>query len=403
MIIYKIKNKINEKIYIGQTKGSIQDRFNQHCNNIPTDSAITAAIRKYGKENFQIEEIAKADNQEQLDVLEKTYIQLTNSLAPNGYNLKTGGLEGSRYSEESRKKMSNAKLGRTLSESTKQKMSETHKISLQDPDLRARRGERLKERFNSDPDLREKISNIRTQYWSNEENRQRASERAKANMTDDLKDKISSAVKASFQDDNVKNKIAAAIDRQKKPVVRSDGAEFESVKSAAEASNTSGGAIIRQIKGRYKTAGGYTFTYKESKEIDKPVVYLVCGVSGSGKSWVCNQLKDIANYVSFDDTPKSDHLTLLKESALPALYDPTFKISTFIKRNLESFDIRPVFIIESEDVIRARLLNRGGSFSEKTLNRMRAIDKRTVKYGIFSGTSQEVLDYLKKELTTMIK
>jgi hypothetical protein len=127
----------------------------------------------------------------------------------------------------------------------------------------------------------------------------------------------------------------------------------------------------------------------------KPIVYLVAGVSGAGKSWVCKQLIDKFTYVSYDANPKSKHAELLKQpSDKPKLYDPPIKISTFIKRHSNEFDIRSIFIIEDEEVIKARLEQRGGKFTESAKKRMVAILNRSKKYGIFSGTSDEVLKYL---------
>jgi hypothetical protein len=128
----------------------------------------------------------------------------------------------------------------------------------------------------------------------------------------------------------------------------------------------------------------------------KPVVYLVSGISGSGKSWVCEQLLDKFTYVSYDREQRRDHLDLLKATTgKPKLYDPSIKISTFIRRYSYLFDIRPVFIIENESVIRDRLEIRGGVFTDYAPRRMKVIASRAAKYGVFSGTSSEVLDYLK--------
>ena len=91
--IYKITNKINNKIYIGQTIKSLDERFKRHLlvcrlgnhNNIK----LYNAIRKYGKENFQIEEIEKT-SQDKLDERERFWIKKLDTFN-NGYNSTLGG------------------------------------------------------------------------------------------------------------------------------------------------------------------------------------------------------------------------------------------------------------------------------------------------------------------------
>ena len=88
MWIYKITNIQNNKVYIGQTIRPIQDRFNRHINdaiNNIIDTHFARAIRKYGKENFIIEEIDTATTQEELTEKEKYWIQYYNAVN-EGYN-----------------------------------------------------------------------------------------------------------------------------------------------------------------------------------------------------------------------------------------------------------------------------------------------------------------------------
>lgn len=86
--IYKIENKINHKIYIGQSKNP-QKRFEQHCSRVPQyKSLIYDAIQKYGKENFSFEVIGWFEDYNEK---EKFYIQYYQSLVPNGYNIAIGG------------------------------------------------------------------------------------------------------------------------------------------------------------------------------------------------------------------------------------------------------------------------------------------------------------------------
>lgn len=49
--VYIIKNKINNKVYIGQSV-SIYERIKNHVTSPNLKSAIDLAIKKYGVENF---------------------------------------------------------------------------------------------------------------------------------------------------------------------------------------------------------------------------------------------------------------------------------------------------------------------------------------------------------------
>jgi len=108
--IYKITNKVNNKIYIGFTSKSIEKRFQEHINSAiyhKDKIYFHNAIRKYGKEQFLLEKIDESlDRDYALNVLEPYYIKLYNSNDSNyGYNLTNGG-EGAHFTEEMRKKLS---------------------------------------------------------------------------------------------------------------------------------------------------------------------------------------------------------------------------------------------------------------------------------------------------------
>lgn len=96
--IYKITNKINGKIYIGQTIHSANRRFYQHIynaeNNLFKNSALYGAINKYGKNNFYIETIEDNIPTELLDKKEIYYINEYDSIVPSGYNISIGGHSG---------------------------------------------------------------------------------------------------------------------------------------------------------------------------------------------------------------------------------------------------------------------------------------------------------------------
>lgn len=89
--LYRITNKINGKIYIGQTVQP-DKRWNQHCRDAKNPTmVIHHAINKYGKENFEFEVIAGCRNWEDANESETLFVKEYNSLVPNGYNVALGG------------------------------------------------------------------------------------------------------------------------------------------------------------------------------------------------------------------------------------------------------------------------------------------------------------------------
>jgi 2-phosphoglycerate kinase len=132
----------------------------------------------------------------------------------------------------------------------------------------------------------------------------------------------------------------------------------------------------------------------------KRKVYLVAGAAGVGKSWVCSQLIN-CSYLASDNFPEMAYIAKILECPLdkPVVFEITVGISTFIKWNSNLFDIYPIVIIEDNEILHQRIVSRGGQITEYASKRNAAMRKRADKYAKFSGTSQEVLDYLTKEFT----
>lgn len=89
--IYKIENKINGKVYIGQSK-NIEHRWKVHISRFKSkkyDGKLYRAFRKYGIENFKFEILHECE-EKQLDQLEMFYISKYNSYEC-GYNSTLGG------------------------------------------------------------------------------------------------------------------------------------------------------------------------------------------------------------------------------------------------------------------------------------------------------------------------
>jgi group I intron endonuclease len=122
MIIYKITNTINGRVYIGQTVMSLARRWSQHSTS-KKNSPMYNAFRKYGAENFTIEVICSALAPEHLNALEKYFIGYYDSIIPNGYNLTSGGNSAFTRSEHTKKLQSIAMKGHTVSPETRAKIA----------------------------------------------------------------------------------------------------------------------------------------------------------------------------------------------------------------------------------------------------------------------------------------
>lgn len=109
LIIYKVTNLVNNKIYIGKTILGLNRRMRAHYHEAEKRSykmVFHDALRKYGKDNFVWEILDTVMLSDLLLDLEKFYIAKYNSKIPNGYNMTDGGdgMSGYKPSEETRKK-----------------------------------------------------------------------------------------------------------------------------------------------------------------------------------------------------------------------------------------------------------------------------------------------------------
>ncbi len=127
MIIYRIANTINKRLYIGLTSQPLKRRYEQHlfCARNGINSALYNAMRKHGENNFFIEEIAKASSEDELKKLEQEYIAKFDTYR-TGYNMTLGGEGSFGYvpTEETRKKLGALRIGYKHTEQTKKKQSD---------------------------------------------------------------------------------------------------------------------------------------------------------------------------------------------------------------------------------------------------------------------------------------
>lgn len=95
MFVYCIENKINGKKYIGQTKKPVKYRINEHLKKVNGMSSlpIHCAIRKHGINNFETTILEECETKEELNEREIYWIITLNTLCPNGYNIRSGGID----------------------------------------------------------------------------------------------------------------------------------------------------------------------------------------------------------------------------------------------------------------------------------------------------------------------
>src|ERR1035441_3496745 len=89
-IIYKIRNKINGKCYVGQTANGLERSIRRHAH--PKNNNIIAqAIKKYGLQSFEVTVIDTADSRSVLNEKEIHWIAELHTKTPRGYNVANGG------------------------------------------------------------------------------------------------------------------------------------------------------------------------------------------------------------------------------------------------------------------------------------------------------------------------
>lgn len=92
MNIYKITNTLNGKLYIGQTKLTVEKRLEVHRKNAQkrTNRHLYDAMNHYGVENFHIEHL-EITTVKDADEREIFWIAKLGTRSPIGYNMTKGG------------------------------------------------------------------------------------------------------------------------------------------------------------------------------------------------------------------------------------------------------------------------------------------------------------------------
>lgn len=121
--IYRTKNLVNGKIYIGQKQSSSIIK-----NYLGSGVALSHAIKKYGKDKFSLAVLFWCCDRKQLDEAEKVMIAMLKDKCIL-YNIAEGGqggrgMLGKKQSEETKEKIRIAHIGRHHSKETIEKLKQ---------------------------------------------------------------------------------------------------------------------------------------------------------------------------------------------------------------------------------------------------------------------------------------
>jgi group I intron endonuclease len=137
--VYLVRNGVTGRHYVGQTTQKIRDRWQAHCDN--KAYCLGRAIKRHGKESFDVSEIYVSSCREDLDAAEIGFIIEYDCVAPKGYNLRDGGghrgavhestraiwraqRAGRKHSAESIERMRKAQTGKKRSEESRKRIRE---------------------------------------------------------------------------------------------------------------------------------------------------------------------------------------------------------------------------------------------------------------------------------------
>ena len=229
---YMVTNKTNGKVYVGSHSW---DKEGIDPNYYGSGTAITRAVKKYGKENFQVEVLYFYDTVEECRADEERILTEYNVRdCPHSYNIKNGAIGwtsedmtgekhpfyGKHHTEEARKKLSQAKKGEN------------------NPQY----GKRGKDA---------------PMYGKHH--------------TEETKQKIARANKGLKRSEEIRLKLSQAKNYRKTPIVaiQKDTGKirvFESQMECARQLNLDQRNIYHCLKGRQKTCKGYLIKYMEQLE-----------------------------------------------------------------------------------------------------------------------------------------
>ena len=244
--VYCHTNKVNGKKYVGLTKQDPTKRWHGGYGYIDNEYFYNA-IKKYGWDAFDHEIIKSGLTREEASELEALLILEWRLMDRNkGYNLVGGGYFKCGVSDDTRKKMSESAKKRRSSSETKAKISNALKNRPCSEETREKL-RRKKTGWKMPDYAREKIRQVHLGRYT-EAQREACMRRDNSHLhTQEVHEKISKSLSKSVSQFSLSGEKIC---------------EFDSLKSASEATGLSKASLSRCASGKQKAAGGFVWRYE---------------------------------------------------------------------------------------------------------------------------------------------
>jgi group I intron endonuclease len=247
-IVYTLTSP-SGKQYVGiTTKRLFEKRMQKHRSSSSQCVALKNAIQKYGWENFKVE--FREVPVETLNEEEQEQIKRLNTMAPNGYNLTSGG-ERCKASDETKKRISAAAKKMWEDQEYIEKQSAAQKKAFADPAVKKRMSAAQK-KVQADPAVKRRKRAASKKMWEDPE----------------YSKKISAATKKQWEDPEYSEKISKKIVVTN--LLTNKATTYASGKEAIKETGLNESTIISCCKARQVATGEYSIRHeKESDDLKK--------------------------------------------------------------------------------------------------------------------------------------
>lgn len=233
--IYKYTNKVNNKVYIGQTSKSLKERAQANGRNYRECRRFYNAILKYSWDSFIPEVLEVVDTVEMANEREQYYIALYNSTDDRfGYNIAMGG-DNKLMSKSTRELISNKAKDRYLDKTANPMYGRKHSTE-------AIEKQRAKKLGSNNP--------MYGTTWSDTQRQRCGTRGKKLNLSDEQRDTIRK--RAAFIGKTTGLRAVICIE---------DKAIFQSVQEAASQYGVAKSTLCGHLRGHQKTCCGKHFEY----------------------------------------------------------------------------------------------------------------------------------------------